>query len=859
MKKSSLKWLLLLPVLMLALACSDDDSTGPLTPNVELSATKLILPSKENATDRLYITSNMDWTLSGGKEWISYDVKSGGAGTTQVEFVLAANPNAEDRNDILTLTVGSEEYWITIQQKQKDAIVLSQDVLPFDQAGGNFILKLITANVDWKYTMPDWVEMLSFDNIDTYVFNVKSNETPLDRMGYLIFMDGSELVKDTVEIHQVQKNTMILSKTEYTVPNEGLDGLKIQLQTNVIYKDPDMTGLDWVTFRRPATRSWRTDVFYFDIAAQTTINDQARQAVIRIESENDPNLFQILTIDQVPGDVIYVSVETQSIAKEGGEVEFEVQSNVNYVAEIPGRYDWVTDPVQSTKNGITNKITFKIAANLDENLERFANIRLKGEGASTAYYDIVIKQAAARPRLSEIDVLRIFYVAMNGDNWGATAQVGWDAPNMTRPPQGVTVRDGHVVKITAPNMTKVGGGLPAAIGDLEFLEELHLTNSTYTLLNYQKLTQELPEEIGNLVNLKKLSLVTRPGADAVIPRSIGNLRNLEEFYFISECTTIPEEFGELESLKRLTLLMPATDMPATFGNMKELTYLKLGAWSNPCQFNALPESMGDLPKLEELVILGSNSTDVGKSGLAGGLPTVLNWPNLTTLRIENTLLPTINLATLTNLTGTVTLTNNAITTLPDGLDNLTKVDKLYLQNNQISSAFPQSITSMTALTEINLSNNEITGELPNDWENMVLLKNLILENNQIGGVLPESLLGLITELDGNGDPVMVDSGELDANENPIMVPVSGKLKYLRLANNNFTGGIPKFTFHLHGTPYSFTCSLAGNKLGGAGVAISDEFITWRDTYPNTESGYVFLPQQTGFEFTNEADFAVRPK
>ncbi|MCP4147381.1 MAG: hypothetical protein GY757_06485 [bacterium] len=313
---------------------------------------------------------------------------------------------------------------------------------------------------------------------------------------------------------------------------------------------------------------------------------------------------------------------------------------------------------------------------------------------------------------SEREALIAFYNATNGDNWkkntgwkeGELEFDGFSAPGTENLWHGITVLDGHVIKIELRS-NRMEGILPAELGDLEYLQELHLLHSNKTTL-----TGNIPPELGRLSNLVKLRL-RYIGFSGRIPAELGNLENLEELtiYCIHDFDRLEPE-RRASGLKSFRLASIAIGhegpIPAELGNLTNLKRLHLSGKFE----GSIPVHLTKLVNLEELYISGN---------ITGNIP-----PELGGLKNLNTLILNGNL-----LEGSI----------PAELGGLAKMQKLHLRKNRLSGEIPPVLGDLPALTDLNLSWNRLSGAIPPELGNLGKLQYLELMNNRLSGTIPAEL------------------------------------------------------------------------------------------------------------------------
>jgi hypothetical protein len=99
------------------------------------------------------------------------------------------------------------------------------------------------------------------------------------------------------------------------------------------------------------------------------------------------------------------------------------------------------------------------------------------------------------------------------------------------------------------------------------------------------------------------------------------------------------------------------------------------------------------------------------------------------------------------------------------------LEKLYLDDNQLSSPIPPKLGNLSNLEELYLDNNQLSGSIPPELGNLSNLQGLYLYNNQLSGSISPELGNL------------------------------SNLQYLDLNNNQFCGNIPLSLMNLNGLSY----------------------------------------------------------
>ena len=294
------------------------------------------------------------------------------------------------------------------------------------------------------------------------------------------------------------------------------------------------------------------------------------------------------------------------------------------------------------------------------------------------------------------------------------------------------------------------------------------------------LTGEIPPELGNLANLRRLRLYGHNLAGE-IPPELGKLANLEVLVLGEDDLTgeIPPELGNLASLEQLALGYTALtgEIPPELGKLANLEVLVLG--SNGLT-GEIPPELGKLANLEVLVLDANNLT--GEIPPELGNLASLEWLYLDDNNLTGVIPP--ELGKLANLRE-LDLDHNALTgVIPPELGKLASLERLDLDHNALTGVIPPELGKLASLERLDLQTNALTGVIPPELGKLASLERLDLQTNALTGVIPPEL-GKLASLEW-----------LDLQTNAltgVIPPELGKLaslEWLYLQTNALTGVIP---------------------------------------------------------------------
>nr|AYU56586.1 ERECTA-like protein [Oropetium thomaeum] len=417
----------------------------------------------------------------------------------------------------------------------------------------------------------------------------------------------------------------------------------------------------------------------------------------------------------------------------------------------------------------------------------------------------------------------------------ANALVDWDGGRDHCAWRGVACDSASfvVVGLNLSNLN-LGGEISPAIGELKSLQDLQ----------GNKLTGQIPDEIGDCVSLKYLDLSSNL-LYGDIPFSVSKLKLLEELNLKNNQLTgpIPSTLSQIPNLKILDLAQNKLtgDIPRLIYWNEVLQYLGLRGNSltgtlspDMCQLTGLwylwyglilltfvafricsdvrgnkltgtiPEGIGNCTSFEIL--------DISYNQISGEIPYNIGYLQVATLSLQgNRLTGKIpEVIGLMQALAVLYLHGNKLTgRIPPELGNMGKLSYLQLNDNELVGTIPSELGKLTELFELNLANNNLEGHIPANISSCTALNKFNVYGNKLNGSIPagfqklESLTFLdlsYNEFYGPVPPTIGDLEhllELNLSNNHLIGSVPAEFGNLRsvqvidISNNNLSGHLPQ--------------------------------------------------------------------
>lgn len=434
------KILTFLFALMAVASCSDGGTDTPKQPQIKLEIESTDF-TPTGGDDVISFTSSEAWTAevinTRADSWCSINPTSGDAGDANITVSTQPNDTPDDRSASIVIKAGTASKTITVSQKQKDALTVTASKFEVAAEGGEVEIE-VKANIDFEYTIDesakDWISYQTTRALktSTLVFKIAKNDDIEKREGKITIKSGE--FSETVTIYQAGSTpSIILSQNEYVVPMT-FQTISIDVKSNVDVKVEIPQDITWIN--ENTTRAFSTNTYYFDIERNDYFDN--RTAEIKFTNK-DNGIYEILKITQLKRNAIIVPELEYEFGSDGGNLDFEVQTNLNLTVTISDNAtDWIK---QVETRGLEAKtLHFDIATN-NTDKDREGIITISGNNTSQ---NITIKQSAFTPKS------QIFYTTSDENIINVSADA-FDVDilsNIYENGQGVITFDGVLTTIS---------------------------------------------------------------------------------------------------------------------------------------------------------------------------------------------------------------------------------------------------------------------------------------------------------------------------------------------------------------------------------------------------------------------------
>ena len=149
--------------------------------NIILYSPEIVIPA-EGEECVFSFNTNADWNASmvssSADSWCEIEPKSGNSGDNIIKVKIAGNEGYEERSATIILRSGSAVKEITISQKPKAAIIVSNRTYSIGASGGDISIE-VKSNIDYDLSIPNdcnWIDLTSTRSLATSIITLRINQ-----------------------------------------------------------------------------------------------------------------------------------------------------------------------------------------------------------------------------------------------------------------------------------------------------------------------------------------------------------------------------------------------------------------------------------------------------------------------------------------------------------------------------------------------------------------------------------------------------------------------------------------------------------------------------------------------------------
>ena len=352
-----------------------EECDTPDNSQLETKTCEIIFPT--NGGSNLYsFTAAKEWSAeildSYKGDWCTVFPTSGSAGDATITISTTPNDVSGERSAAIVIKAGTIIKIIKVSQRYEDILIVKPSRYEVDATGGEFKIE-INSNIDFEYaideTTRDWIKCSGTRGVESTIltFNVDKNDDINKREGNIAFF-GEDLYEMVTISQSGSEPFIVASKNEYYISSNG-GTIAVEMTSNVDVAIELPMGVDWIS--ESAARGTSDKTYYFDIQPNESYGQ--RSAEIKF-ANNENGLVEVVIVVQTQKDVLIVAKENYTVSSEGGQIEVEVNSNVDFDIEISD--DWIKHI--TTRSLQCEFLTFEILQNTRKN-ERCGLIKFISE------------------------------------------------------------------------------------------------------------------------------------------------------------------------------------------------------------------------------------------------------------------------------------------------------------------------------------------------------------------------------------------------------------------------------------------------------------------------------------------------
>jgi uncharacterized repeat protein (TIGR03803 family) len=380
-------------------------------PFMTVSSQPISIAAK-SGTASVTLTSNVDWSVSSDKDWLTISPSSGKDNGT-LTITAQDNPTVSSRSANVYIS-GTNVNTITISVTQAagdPTLSLSPGTLNMTAASGAGSFNVIT-NTSWSVSCPEsWIQLQPVfgSGNSTIYLTANANASISERTAVVTVTAGGLSQTVTVVQAGAEPQLSIVVNSISLAAGEGSSS-SFDISSNTDWTIS--SSQSWLT----ANKTSGTGNAALTVTATANTTTAVRQAVITISGAG--KVIQLSVTQAFSGAILSVSTNSLSLSGDGGTASFSIVSNASWT--ITASESWLTfSKTSDTGNGT---ITVTAAANPSAS-QRTASIVVTGAGITQ---QIALSQPAATTTL-DVSATTLNVSATSGStaSFSITSTISW--------------------------------------------------------------------------------------------------------------------------------------------------------------------------------------------------------------------------------------------------------------------------------------------------------------------------------------------------------------------------------------------------------------------------------------------------
>lgn len=333
--------------------------------------------SEAGGQTTISIQSNTVWTVSLPESWCTATPLSG-KGDAMLTVTVSSNNGYSPRSAIVTVRAETLTSTVTINQSQKDALILTNKIINVSSAGTTAEVEL-RSNITYDVVLPSdapWILHGGTKALSTYthLVTIAPNNDYDARTAKIIFKDRNSLLSDTLTINQLQKDAVFVDPESINLEDVG-GSFNIETSSNVPFDILIPSDKTWVSHLE--SKGLVSGNHTFSVSAND--NYYSRSSTIIFRQKGGTQADTVI-VSQKPKTLIETDKQNLYVQKGGGIKILNITSNADYEIILEGGSGWISQSSGALRSesagNDTNQLVFNISQN-NSGVERSAKIIAK--------------------------------------------------------------------------------------------------------------------------------------------------------------------------------------------------------------------------------------------------------------------------------------------------------------------------------------------------------------------------------------------------------------------------------------------------------------------------------------------------